>query len=112
MAMSFLANAIDFRLEVTNIKELLNALKEKKEEIKNSTEKTDLKHIKKIDYCLELYEKNYEKVYIEQAQHMYLLINDLLKHKYDDYSNCARCDGDKNQKNIIEDDVEEALRRR
>jgi len=48
-------------------------------------------------HLLELYEKNYEKVYIEQAQKVYLLINDLLKHKYENYNNCSRCDGDKKE---------------
>jgi hypothetical protein len=46
-------------------------------------------------HLLELYEKDYEKVYIEEAQKMYLLINDMLKTEYHNYSNCARCDGDK-----------------
>ncbi len=46
-------------------------------------------------HLLELYEKDYEKIYIEQAQEVYLMINDLLKHKYENYSNCARCDGDR-----------------
>ena len=49
-------------------------------------------------HLLELYEKDYEPVYIEQAQSVYLMINDLLKTKYEDYSNCARCDGDKEPK--------------
>jgi hypothetical protein len=46
-------------------------------------------------HLLELYEKDYEVVYIELAQRTYLLINDLLKTEYPNYSNCARCDGDK-----------------
>lgn len=46
-------------------------------------------------HLLELYEKDYEQVYIEQAQKVYLMINDLLKTQYNNYSNCARCDGDK-----------------
>jgi len=46
-------------------------------------------------HLLELFEKDYEKIYIEQAQEVYLMINDLLKHEYKDYSNCARCDGDR-----------------
>ena len=49
-------------------------------------------------HLLELYEKNYEKVYIEQAQNVYLMINDLLKAEYKDYSNCPRCEGDKLKK--------------
>ena len=46
-------------------------------------------------HLLELYQKDYEKIYIEQAQEVYLMINDLLKHKFENYSNCARCDGDR-----------------
>ena len=46
-------------------------------------------------HLLELYEKDYEKKYLELAQRTYLLINDMLKTKYVDYSNCARCEGDK-----------------
>ena len=46
-------------------------------------------------HLLELYEKDYERVYIEEARKVYLMINDLLKHEYKNYSNCARCDGDK-----------------
>lgn len=46
-------------------------------------------------HLLELYQKNYEKVYIELAQRTYLLIDDMLKSEYKNYSNCARCDGDK-----------------
>lgn len=48
-------------------------------------------------HLLELYEKDYEKIYIEQAQEVYLMINDLLKHEYKNYSNCARCDGDREE---------------
>ena len=48
-------------------------------------------------HLLELYEKDYEVVYIELAQRTYLLINDLLKTEYPNYSNCARCDGDKDE---------------
>jgi hypothetical protein len=48
-------------------------------------------------HLLELYEKDYEKVYIELAQRTYLMINDLLKTEYPNYSNCARCDGDKEE---------------
>jgi hypothetical protein len=46
-------------------------------------------------HLLELYEKDYEVVYIELAQRTYLMINDLLKTNYPNYSNCARCEGDK-----------------
>lgn len=46
-------------------------------------------------HLLELYQKDFENIYIEQAQEVYLMINDLLKHKFEKYSNCARCDGDK-----------------
>lgn len=45
-------------------------------------------------HLLELYEKHFETKYIKLAQQTYLLINDLIKHKYDNYSNCARCDND------------------
>lgn len=45
-------------------------------------------------HLLEMYEKDYESVYIEQAQRTYLMINDLLKTEYKNYSNCARCEGD------------------
>ena len=55
-------------------------------------------------HLLELYEKDYEKVYIEEAQKTYLLVNDLLKTTYKDYSNCARCDGDKNPTDGVEPD--------
>ena len=48
-------------------------------------------------HLLELYEKDYEPVYIELAQRVYLLINDMLKTEYPNYSNCARCDGDREQ---------------
>ena len=51
-------------------------------------------------HLLELYEKDYEQIYIELAQKTYLLINDLLKTEYPNYSNCARCDGDKEKGNI------------
>jgi hypothetical protein len=54
-------------------------------------------------HLLELYQKNYEPVYIEQAQQVYLMINDLLKTKYNNYSNCSRCDGDKEQHSKIND---------
>ena len=46
-------------------------------------------------HLLELYEKDYEVEYIELAQRTYLMINDLLKTEYPNYSNCARCEGDK-----------------
>ena len=45
-------------------------------------------------HLLELYQKNYEKVYIELAQRTYLLIDDMLKAEYPNYSNCARCEDD------------------
>lgn len=55
-----------------------------------------LKHALLLHFhLLELYEKDYEEVYIEEAQKVYLMINDLLKTEYKDYSNCARCEGDK-----------------
>lgn len=55
-----------------------------------------LKHALLLHFhLLELYEKDYEEVYIEQAQKIYLMINDLLKTSYNNYSNCARCDGDR-----------------
>lgn len=46
-------------------------------------------------HLLELYEKDYEEVYINEAKKVYLMVNDLIKTKYKDYSNCARCDGDR-----------------
>ena len=55
-------------------------------------------------HLLELYQKDFEQVYIEQAQEVYLMINDLLKHEYENYSNRARCDGDKEE---TKDDCEQ-----
>lgn len=46
-------------------------------------------------HLLELYEKDYEEVYINEAKKVYLMVNDLIKTKYNGYSNCARCDGDR-----------------
>jgi len=46
-------------------------------------------------HLLELYQKDYDKFYIDKAKDTYLMINDLLKLKYTNYSNCARCENDK-----------------
>ncbi len=55
-----------------------------------------LKHALLLHFhLLELYQKDFEAVYIEEAQNVYLMINDMLKTKYENFSNCARCDGDK-----------------
>ncbi len=54
----FLTNAINYRLPVKNIGELIEALKKRKEECSKSNKKNDKKELKFIDKQLEYYKEN------------------------------------------------------
>jgi len=61
-ALSFLENAIVFRLAIKNLDDLIIALKKRKEEIKKSNNEVDKKHIEWIDNKLRYYDNSLDRI--------------------------------------------------
>lgn len=62
MAFSFINNAITFRLPIKNMDELIITLKNKKEELKNSTDKKDKDDVEDINYWLNYYKEKQQRI--------------------------------------------------